>query len=269
MLVAFPPRTYIPRQVTERYNANIACSVQHTILSLQSDCYASLTCALLSHWRRCYDVKQLPHLNGLVSLDTMVATTSAAKMAVSPRPAIEDMRSPVIPDEEGSPLDDGDGEEPLDIDQDDVQSFIQPALSPVATRLTLPKTPAAEKAAAMDQVSGGGLFDVMESFLAGKLPSPPPPRPRTSGVVAPTPLHRKGQQRGFTISQIPSNLPYVSKFPSPWVSGPKELVVDNDSGSKSAMAGVFGLNRNQRASSGGQDPYEEHRVRCQGFSCLG
>ncbi|KAJ3574259.1 hypothetical protein NPX13_g4424 [Xylaria arbuscula] len=193
----------------------------------------------------------------------MVATTSAGKMAVSPRAPIEDMPSLVIPDKEGSPSDDGDGdetgEEALDIDQDDVQSFIQPALSPIATRLALPRTPAAEKAAAMDQVPGGGLFDIMESVEAGKLPSPPPARPRTSGTVAPPPLPRKNQQRGFTITQLPSNLPYVGKLPSPWVSGPKELVVDNESSSRSAMAGVFSLNRTQRASSGGQDTLKKLR----------
>ncbi|RYP04467.1 hypothetical protein DL765_010174 [Monosporascus sp. GIB2] len=49
-------------------------------------------------------------------------------------------------------------EELLDIDQDDAQSFIQPVLGPAAIRLTSPKTPAAEKAAAMEALPGGGLF---------------------------------------------------------------------------------------------------------------
>ncbi|OAA68138.1 hypothetical protein SPI_00333 [Niveomyces insectorum RCEF 264] len=47
-------------------------------------------------------------------------------------------------------------------DQDDAQSFIQPAISPIATRLSSPKTPAVEKALAMDETinrHGAGYLD--------------------------------------------------------------------------------------------------------------
>ena len=60
-------------------------------------------------------------------------------------------------------------------DQDDAQSFIQPAISPIATRLTSPRTPAAEKAAAMDDLVGGGLFDAALAPLPAPVPSPSPP----------------------------------------------------------------------------------------------
>ncbi|KAI3343313.1 hypothetical protein F4824DRAFT_4653 [Ustulina deusta] len=189
----------------------------------------------------------------------MVSIASADSMAVPPTGPITDMRALAIYDEDALPSDDGDGEEPLDIDQDDAQSFIQPALSPVATRLTLPKTPAAEKAAAMDQLPGGRLFDIVESDPAAKSASLLPPPSSYYGAVAPVPSHGTPQQRGFTLGQLPSSLPYMSRFPSPWVSGPKELVVDNESGSKSAMAGVFGQGRHQRASSGGQDTLKRLR----------
>ncbi|TGJ79799.1 hypothetical protein E0Z10_g8976 [Xylaria hypoxylon] len=189
----------------------------------------------------------------------MVTITSPGSIAVPPTAPIADMQTPAISDEEASPSDDGDSEEPLDIDQDDVQSFIQPALSPVATRLTLPKTPAAEKAAALDQVPGGGLFDIVENAPAAKSESLLPPRSSWYGAVAPVPTHRTRQQRGFTLGQLPSSLPYRNKFPSPWVSGPKELVVDSESGSKSAMASALGQNRHQRASSGGQDTLKRLR----------
>ncbi|KAJ8109130.1 hypothetical protein ONZ43_g6223 [Nemania bipapillata] len=187
----------------------------------------------------------------------MVTLAPAGSDAPPPTSPIPDMQAPVLAlamdvlDEDASPSDDG--EEPLDIDQDDVQSFIQPALSPVATRLTLPKTPAAEKAAAMDQLSGGGLFDIVENITPAEPTSVLPSRPSAYGVVAAIPSPRARQQRGFTLGQLPSSLPYMSKFPSPWVSGPKELVVEGESGSKSAMAAVFGQNRHQRSSSGGQD----------------
>ncbi|KAI0875073.1 hypothetical protein GGS24DRAFT_500153 [Hypoxylon argillaceum] len=181
----------------------------------------------------------------------MVILASTGSDAVPPTPPIPDMQPPAISDEDVSPSDDG--EEPFDIDQDDVQSFIQPALSPVATRLTLPKTPAAEKAAAMDQLPGGGLFDIAENTPPAESTSLLPPRASGYGAVTAVSSPRARQQRGFTLGQLPSSLPYMSRFPSPWVSGPKELVVENESGSKSAMAAVFGHNRHQRSSSGGQD----------------
>ncbi|KAI1423577.1 hypothetical protein F5Y12DRAFT_526531 [Xylaria sp. FL1777] len=189
----------------------------------------------------------------------MSTVESTDSVAVSTTAPVVDMPTPTISDEEAPPSDDGDGEEPLDIDQDDVQSFIQPALSPMATRLALPKTPAAEKAAAMDRLPGGGLFDIAESVPATKPASLAPLRSSWYGVTAPVSSHRTRQQRGFTLGQLPSSLPYMSKFPSPWVSGPKDLVVDNEPASKSAMAGVFGQNRHQRASSGGQDTLKRLR----------
>ncbi|KAI1201268.1 hypothetical protein F5X97DRAFT_49436 [Nemania serpens] len=181
----------------------------------------------------------------------MINLASTGSDAVPPTIPIPDMQVPVIADEDVSPSDDG--EEPLEIDQDDVQSFIQPALSPVATRLALPNTPAAEKAAAMDQVPGRGTFDIVEKTTVAE-PSTsfwPPRSPDV--VVAPVLSRQPRQQRGFTLSQLPSSLPYMSKLPSPWVSGPKEILVETESGSRSAMAAVFGQNRHQRASSGGQD----------------
>ncbi|KAI0412319.1 hypothetical protein F5X98DRAFT_355152 [Xylaria grammica] len=195
----------------------------------------------------------------------MVTIAPPGPTAGPPTVLVSDRQKPAISDEDASPSDNGDGDgdrdvdgdvdgdEPLDIDQDGVQSFIQPALSRYATRLTLPNTPAAEKAAAMDQLPGGGLFNIVEN--APKSESLPPPQ---STAVAPVPSHRTRQQRGFTLGQLPSSLPSVSRFPSPWVSGPKELVVDNAPGYKSAMAGVFG-NRHQRASSGGQDTLKRLR----------
>lgn len=170
---------------------------------------------------------------------------------------VAEMQTPIILDEEASPSDDA--EDSLDIDQDDIQSFIQPALSPVATRLTLPKTPAAEKAAAMDKLPEGGLFGIVENTPAARSKYLLPPQQPNHGAVTPPPSPRARQQRGFTLSQLPSGLPYMGKFPSPWVSGPKEMVVNHESGPKSSMASVFGQNRHQRSSSGGQDTLKRLR----------
>ncbi len=95
-----------------------------------------------------------------------MATTPTRQPRVSPLPAILEPPSLVISDGEASPTSDSaPDDEPLYIDQDDAQSMIQPALSPAATRLTLPKTPAAEKAAALERLPGGGLFSVAEGTI--------------------------------------------------------------------------------------------------------
>ncbi|KAI3337610.1 hypothetical protein HD806DRAFT_529171 [Xylariaceae sp. AK1471] len=183
----------------------------------------------------------------------MVTVASTGSTAVSPTPTapISVMQKPSISDEDASPS--SDGEETLDIDQDDFQSIIQPALSPVATRLTLPTTPAAEKAAAMHLISGSEIFGVHEDT-----PALLSPRPSGYGAVTPVPSHRTGQVRRLTLGPLPSSPPY-SRFPSPWVSGPKELVIENESGSKPALSAVFGQNRIHRSSSGGQDTLKRLR----------
>lgn len=96
-------------------------------------------------------------------------------------------------------------------DEDDAQSFIQPAISPVATRLTSPHTPAAEKAAAMDRLPGGGLFDVDETG-------------------SDQPVNGNGK--------LPP--PVIERFPTPWQAGPKRFAfMDTGSHRLPSMASVF------------------------------
>ena len=59
---------------------------------------------------------------------------------------------------EGAFGQDGPQEEPF-LHEEDAQSAIGVSMSHVHTRLMSPKTPAAEKAAAMEELDGGGLFD--------------------------------------------------------------------------------------------------------------
>ncbi|KAI8628596.1 hypothetical protein F5Y19DRAFT_106999 [Xylariaceae sp. FL1651] len=189
----------------------------------------------------------------------MATIASTGLTVVSPTDPTSDMQKLSIPIEDASPS--SDGEEPLDIDQDGARSIIQPALSPVAIRLTSPKTPAAEKAAAMDLLPGGGLFSLIEDTPAPESddPLPSPPSGRATGT--PVRSHQTRQQRGFTLGPLPSSLsPSLSpRFPSPWVSGPKDLVADNDSSFKPALSAVFGQNRPHRSSSGGQDTLKRLR----------
>ncbi|KAK3313897.1 hypothetical protein B0H66DRAFT_577732 [Apodospora peruviana] len=165
---------------------------------------------------------------------------------------------------EGVDNDDEDEDEYTYGYQDDAQSFIQPAISPIATRLTSPKTPAAERAAAMDQASGGGLFsmlDVDEPNVAAQ-------RAATfgggdahgshhslSGASTTTNVrlnHHIYNGRSYTMSQVqtPQPQPLPVSLPTPWQAGPKKFLVAEATSARSAMSGVFGSeSRNRRSSS--------------------
>ncbi|KAH8890902.1 hypothetical protein GQ53DRAFT_765618 [Thozetella sp. PMI_491] len=165
-----------------------------------------------------------------------------------------------------SPPADGSDNEDLVLygDQDDAQSIIQPAMSPVATRLTSPKTPAAEKAAALENLSGGDLFD---SMVSGRAQGPARPSsmffsPTTSSSAAPLSPRKlskrspyEGRERGMTLGQLPASQPLKRDFPSPWQSGPKDLVVkEPPQSTKGAMASAIGGQaRSRRASSMGEN----------------
>ena len=82
---------------------------------------------------------------------------------------------------------DGDGDDSSGLfnDPDEVQSLFQPSLSPAATRLASPSTPAAERAAALDKLPDGGLFSVMEDARAEASTTPTPPGEEDAGAVSP------------------------------------------------------------------------------------
>ncbi|KAI0393621.1 hypothetical protein F5Y17DRAFT_431637 [Xylariaceae sp. FL0594] len=195
----------------------------------------------------------------------MVVIASQGSLSVptasaTPRPA-HYVQTPAFIDEDLDVSPGSETEDPVDIDQDVAQSFFQPALSPAATRLTSPSTPAAEKAAAMNNELAGDRLSVVPEAEGPSPPSlvshVPPPFPAYR-ATSPTPQQTKKERR-FTLGPLPPNLPYLNKLPSPWVSGPKELVVENDSGHRSALSTVFGQGRQGRSSSGGADTLKRLR----------
>ncbi|KAK6601281.1 hypothetical protein H4I96_06622 [Botrytis cinerea] len=104
------------------------------------------------------------------------------------------------------------------ITDEDAQSIIGVSLSHAASRLKSSRTPAAEKAAAMDTLEGGeGL--TLETLPSSNLSQNPPPPP------------------------LPSP-------PSPWRAGPKPIVVTEppNDGRTSAMASVFNTGRKRQSS---------------------
>lgn len=149
---------------------------------------------------------------------------------------------------------DGSGSEEDFYEEDDAQSFIQPAMSPAVTRLTSPKTPIAERVAAMDQV--------VESYFDGANGNK---GDESSGDETPMPQdrHQKDrveqpleQTRLPPHSSIPPPQPHsMERIPSPWRTGPKQIVVthSNSHASRPVLAGVLGNTRHRRSSSGGAE----------------
>ncbi|KAI3401233.1 hypothetical protein diail_11939 [Diaporthe ilicicola] len=184
---------------------------------------------------------------------------------------------PQIPDDPNSspPADGSEGEEDL-YGEDAAQSFFQPALSPVVTYLTSPKTPAAEKAAAMDKIIDGYFNDAgaskeqesMDQVIAGYFDGASMNREESSGDETPT---REGPRRqqddkaqegaaGETTlpptTSIPPPQPRpMEPLPTPWKTGPKEIIVTSSTSEnhKPAIASVFAQSRHRRSSSGGAE----------------
>src|SRR3569833_48614 len=132
-------------------------------------------------------------------------------------------------------------------DQDDAQSFIQPAISPIATRLSSPWTPAEERARAMDDVVDGAMFDSIMSDASTE------PTGQPSEPTGPNKLP-KPRDRGATTGHIsaPSES-QLTGLPSPWQAGPKEFVIRDSPASRLGIPGVFGQSRHSRSSSVGAD----------------
>ncbi|KAK4043967.1 hypothetical protein C8A01DRAFT_43132 [Parachaetomium inaequale] len=150
--------------------------------------------------------------------------------------AMPPTQNPTGPEEEGdSPQIDGVEEDDLDVDQDDAQSFLQPAISPLATFLTSPKTPAADKAAAFGR-QPAGLFEMLASD-----------EPSLEQRTAPA-LH--------AVPKVPENAPggrSPGVLPAPWQAGPKQFMISEPGRFRSSMAAAFQTqSRQQRSQSAGE-----------------
>jgi hypothetical protein len=105
-----------------------------------------------------------------------------------------------------------------------VQSAIGVSIGQQQTRLTSPKTPAAEKAAALDDLDGGALFDGWErSPDPSREQSPPRPQPRSAdSEECDSNVDEAVDDPAFPPREPPPRLP------SPWRASPKTFKkVDN------------------------------------------
>lgn len=199
--------------------------------------------------------------------DSLFRRGSEAKEAPLSTPLLE----PQVPDDQNPspPVDSSEGEEDL-FGEDAAQSFIQPALSPVVSYLTSPKTPAAEKAAAMDKIIDGYFNDAgatqeqesMDQVIAGYFDGASINRQDSSSDGTPTQEKPRRQRSNDTQdgpageTTLPPPQPrHTEPLPTPWKTGPKEIVVTSSTSEshKPALASVFSQARHRRSSSGGAE----------------
>ncbi|KAH8731661.1 hypothetical protein GQ44DRAFT_767510 [Phaeosphaeriaceae sp. PMI808] len=117
--------------------------------------------------------------------------------------------APTLDDDDLTPSEDELPEE-RSLQLETVQSAIGISIGEQQTRLTSPKTPAAEKAAALDEIDGGGLFDGFEERTESL--------PNTAVVRDARYAPLNGE--GATEPQWEGPDPGV-RLPSPWRAGPK------------------------------------------------
>jgi hypothetical protein len=132
--------------------------------------------------------------------------------------ALADMRfASVVDDSDLTPSEDDATPDEQELELETVTSAIGVSIGHQQTRLTSPKTPAAEKAAALDATEDGGLFDAWQQPTEGpieqSLPRPIPSSNPTQSSDIETPTQKA---RGET----PPHEPAV-RLPSPWRAEPK------------------------------------------------
>jgi pimeloyl-ACP methyl ester carboxylesterase len=138
-----------------------------------------------------------------------------------------------------------------DIVDEDAHFLVGVSISREATRLLSPMTPAAEKAAAMDDLEGGGYFQSDEDIT-------PPPEPPYLKYSRSIPQEEYPQQPGFpdvrilSLGKLPSPKPLDPGLPSPWTAGPKPLVVERAEETQSVLRGALNITK-PRSLSGGAD----------------
>ena len=152
--------------------------------------------------------------------------------------ALADIQFASILDDDLTPSEDESADERA-LQLEHVQSAIGISIGQEQTRLTSPKTPAAEKAAALDQTDGGVLFEGFEDHIdvaPDKLPTPhlsSSSESESEGAVAAS----QRQER-------------LARLPSPWRAGPKTFQ-ERASDHRAILRNTLQNGTRRRASSNG------------------
>ncbi|KAF2728614.1 hypothetical protein EJ04DRAFT_516485 [Polyplosphaeria fusca] len=127
---------------------------------------------------------------------------------------------------------------------EDAQSAIGVSIGQQQTRLTSPKTPAAEKAAALDDVVGGGLFDSWQQALDGTMEQSP--RPHSSRPDSRDRAPQQPEQDMVRADEAHSSPP---RLPSPWRARTQKLAPADHH--RAALRDTLAVGHRRRALSGG------------------
>ncbi|KAF3043925.1 hypothetical protein E8E11_005472 [Didymella keratinophila] len=123
----------------------------------------------------------------------------------------------ILDDDDLTPVESGDEtEQEQKLELETVQSAIGVSIGQQQTRLTSPKTPAAEKAAALEDIDGGGLFDGWEQHATAVIDARARNRVPFSGEVDES---RPAKAEEVKYGSSPDEP--LERLPSPWRAGPK------------------------------------------------
>ncbi|KAL5402837.1 hypothetical protein PMIN06_010708 [Paraphaeosphaeria minitans] len=125
-----------------------------------------------------------------------------------------------------------------------VQSAIGISIGQQQTRLTSPKTPAAEKAAALEDSDGGAFFEGWEQ----------PPEPSPLPIPRQFPRHPPASQAPAQNREAePSEKERPARLPSPWQAQPKTSTKQDNH--RTALRNTLNSKSRRRTMSGGASDY--------------
>ncbi|KAL2024413.1 hypothetical protein VTK56DRAFT_8224 [Thermocarpiscus australiensis] len=132
---------------------------------------------------------------------------------------------------------DDDDFEVFEGDHDDAQSFMQPAISPLASLLTSPRTPVADKVVVLDYQPGGDILETLESDDAGQK----------------HPAELFSADTSSATRYLQSHPPPAVQLPAPWQAGPKQFLITEPGRIKPSISEAFQTqSRSQRSLSIGE-----------------
>ncbi|PQE18654.1 phosphatidylcholine-sterol O-acyltransferase protein [Rutstroemia sp. NJR-2017a BVV2] len=173
-----------------------------------------------------------------------MASNKSSEPGIVPAPFTHQMSTYITaePNELSDESDEADNMTVSNISNDDAHSIIGVTISHAASRMKSARTPAAEKAAAMDDLAGGYFDSDPET------PSPQEPdTPTASDTEAAKP--QTGVDKSLPKLPSPKLKDGQKSPPTPWQPGPKSMVIQKgDNGYRSSMQGVFDSGRKRQGS---------------------
>ncbi|KAF2647794.1 hypothetical protein K491DRAFT_613993 [Lophiostoma macrostomum CBS 122681] len=172
------------------------------------------------------------------------ATSTAAKRQTDRHNALADIQFASLIDGDLTPSEDETPEEKA-LQLETVQSAIGVSIGEQQTRLTSPKTPAAEKAAALDETDGGLFFEGWQQPQDETVIPDPPQAALTDDQED----EKETQDESLPDDEFVGGSP-AARMPSPWRATPGTLRVDNRD-HRAALRDSLTTGTRRRAMSGG------------------